>query len=45
MLREQLEREREQKEQMQGEFQRRLDVTRRETRDKVQKIIERRYQN
>jgi hypothetical protein len=44
-LRSQLEKEVMQKESMQSEFEKRLEATRRETREKVQKILERRFQN
>ena len=30
---------------MQGEFERRIEATRRETREKVQKVLEKRYLN
>ena len=43
-LKGQLEREREHQESMKGEFDKRLEATRRETREKVQRILEKRFQ-
>jgi hypothetical protein len=43
-LKGQLVREREHQESMKGEFEKRLEATRRETREKVQRILEKRFQ-